>query len=339
MGILDNLKEKSKWSSLKYLGGYPAKNIAFYCGIRKEQYNIIIYNINTLQPEITIPKENILNLEVRQASLRQDRRIIIKIKHDGMDIELMFSALDVEKAYSTIVTAINTETITSIVPTDIKTESENNPDKEEKFYDKTWFMWVMMLTITPIGIYLLWKHKRYSKNARVALSIFFAIIFLFAVKDVNKNNMKDTNGVPQQTQEQKQEETKKDEKPDIDTMSIGDYIKSTDSNIKEVTDSLDITGYILIKYKLNSESSSAIAFNICPVLKNLQKHKDYAKVKKVGIMVMADFTNVYGENSEAKSLFFDVSKEELDKINWDNFNTKNIYKISTDLWKHRSIKD
>lgn len=345
MGILDNLKEKSKWSGLQYIGGYPNKNKKFYCALRKEKEDIIVYDINNSNIEMTIPKENILNLEIRQASLRQDRRIIVKIKHNGMDIELMFSALDVEKAYSAIITAINTETTTSIVPTDIKAENEKDPNenypyKEKPFYSKEWFMWVMLIFFAPVGIILLWRYKRFTVKPRIVITLASLVFFIF-MWNTNRNETakQNANATSTTQQEVKKDEPKKEEKPDINSMPISDYIKSTDSNIKEVTDSLDITGYILIKYKLNSEKSSAIAFNICPVLKNLQKHKDYAKVKKVGIMVIADLTDVYGKTSEEKTLSFDVSKEELDKINWDNFDTKNIYNISTDLWKHRLIKD
>ncbi len=52
---------------------------------------------------------------------------------------------------------------------------------KQKFYDKTWFMWVMLFFITPIGIFLLWKNKRYHNVVRIALSIFFGFMFLVII--------------------------------------------------------------------------------------------------------------------------------------------------------------
>src|SRR3712207_5004751 len=57
-----------------------------------------------------------------------------------------------------------------------------------KFYNKTWFMWVTLIFVAPVGIFLMWKNKRYDKPARIALSLVFALIFIIAVapKEDNK---------------------------------------------------------------------------------------------------------------------------------------------------------
>ncbi|NEZ47779.1 MerC domain-containing protein, partial [Clostridium niameyense] len=46
-----------------------------------------------------------------------------------------------------------------------------------KFYNKTWFMWLTLIFVAPVGIFLMWKNKRYHKIVRVALSGFFGLIF------------------------------------------------------------------------------------------------------------------------------------------------------------------
>lgn len=52
---------------------------------------------------------------------------------------------------------------------------------EEKFYAKSWFMWVMLIFIAPVGIFLMWKfHPEMKKNTKIILTIVFALIFLFA---------------------------------------------------------------------------------------------------------------------------------------------------------------
>lgn len=195
-------------------------------------------------------------------------------------------------------------------------------------------MWLMLIFLAPVGVFLLWKKEKYNKNTKIVLSVISIIIFIIG----GINNFKTNEEVTKPTVAgQKQEETKKEKS--MNDMTIDEYIKGTSTSIVEVTNSIDNTGYILVKDKFDSNNSKTIAFEICQVLKNLQKHKDYSKVKKVGIMIMADFTDTYGKKTEAKSLSMDISKEELDKINWDNFDYKNIYKLSSDLWVHPDIKD
>lgn len=51
---------------------------------------------------------------------------------------------------------------------------------EKKFYEKSWFMWIMLLLITPVGIFLMWKyHPEMKKNTKIILTVVFALIFLF----------------------------------------------------------------------------------------------------------------------------------------------------------------
>ncbi len=53
--------------------------------------------------------------------------------------------------------------------------------KKIKFYQKTWFLWVMLIFFTPVGIALLWIQNRYKKNARIILSIVFSLYFVLVL--------------------------------------------------------------------------------------------------------------------------------------------------------------
>ncbi len=66
----------------------------------------------------------------------------------------------------------------------------------DKFYNKNWFMWVMLLVFAPVGIYLMWKHNRFKKGARIGLSILFMFIFIaIMVPDVDKTETDENNTV------------------------------------------------------------------------------------------------------------------------------------------------
>lgn len=52
---------------------------------------------------------------------------------------------------------------------------------EEKWYNKAWFMWITLICFSPVGIYLMWKNKKFSSRTRKVLTGIFAIWFLFVV--------------------------------------------------------------------------------------------------------------------------------------------------------------
>ena len=34
----------------------------------------------------------------------------------------------------------------------------------QKFYEKDWFLWASLILFAPVGIFLLWKNKKFNKN-------------------------------------------------------------------------------------------------------------------------------------------------------------------------------
>lgn len=59
----------------------------------------------------------------------------------------------------------------------------------EKFYNRDWFLWLTLIFFAPVGIFLLWKRRRFNTFARVALTAFFGIIFLSAYSIGGTRNM------------------------------------------------------------------------------------------------------------------------------------------------------
>jgi len=50
--------------------------------------------------------------------------------------------------------------------------------RHKKFFQKQWFMWLTLIFFAPVGIFLMWKHKRFAKIPRTALTVIFAFIFV-----------------------------------------------------------------------------------------------------------------------------------------------------------------
>jgi penicillin-binding protein 2 len=64
----------------------------------------------------------------------------------------------------------------------------------QKFYEKTWFMWVMLIFFAPIGIFLMYQYKRFNPTARLILSIFSGLVFISIIATNNISNNVETNG-------------------------------------------------------------------------------------------------------------------------------------------------
>lgn len=78
---------------------------------------------------------------------------------------------------------------------DIQNASLNNINKHSKdsipLCHRKWFIWIMLIFITPIGIPLLWLYSGYKKVPKIIFSLLFAFIFICAV--ISPNNTKHKN--------------------------------------------------------------------------------------------------------------------------------------------------
>lgn len=55
----------------------------------------------------------------------------------------------------------------------------NATNSKSKFYEQTWFMWIMLIFFAPVGIFFMWKfHPEMKKNTKVILTVIFAILFI-----------------------------------------------------------------------------------------------------------------------------------------------------------------
>jgi hypothetical protein len=85
----------------------------------------------------------------------------------------------------------------------------------KKIYQKSWFMWLMLIFVTPVGVFLLWKNSGFSSKAKMALSVAFSIWFVFMFittqSDSNKTDNMAINNETAIENEQLEEETAEEE--------------------------------------------------------------------------------------------------------------------------------
>jgi hypothetical protein len=65
-----------------------------------------------------------------------------------------------------------------------------------KFYKATWFMWVMLLVISPVGIFLMWQKRLYTPQTRGVLSAIFGIYFIVMMVVANQDSSKEVTAEP-----------------------------------------------------------------------------------------------------------------------------------------------
>ena len=51
-------------------------------------------------------------------------------------------------------------------------------DDYMKFYQKNWFMWLMLIFVTPAGLFLMWRNKKFNKPIRIIFTCILSFWFL-----------------------------------------------------------------------------------------------------------------------------------------------------------------
>lgn len=57
----------------------------------------------------------------------------------------------------------------------------------EKLYDNVFFMWVMLFTVTPIGIILMWRNSTFKKFKKIRATLIFSMLYIGAVLQIISN--------------------------------------------------------------------------------------------------------------------------------------------------------
>lgn len=55
---------------------------------------------------------------------------------------------------------------------------QNEDKQSKKFYDKTWFMWLMLFIFGPVGIFLLWKKSKIGIIGKILITFISLLFFI-----------------------------------------------------------------------------------------------------------------------------------------------------------------
>ena len=96
-----------------------------------------------------------------------------------------------------MVTVIYQDTNTMPLNNTNELKKDNIADKQIKFYEKNSFMWLTLVLFAPVGIFLMWKNKKFSRTTRKVISGIFALWFIFVAIGKSSNN--NSNGAENKT--------------------------------------------------------------------------------------------------------------------------------------------
>lgn len=197
-------------------------------------------------------------------------------------------------------------------------------DKNNKFYNKDWFMWLTLILFPPVGIYLLYKHKKYDKPARIALSIIFVFFFIIFAPIREKESEQTNNANKTETVDVKTESKKPKEDNIIVNSDLSIIKEMKKDNDKIIVDTIDDS----IETDKNKQFIT-FRMTMLDVIKQLKNKNEEYKILEI---------NRYKDDKKIFTIIF--NKNNIDKIkDDDNFMTVTNYAEKIDGYKIEEEKE
>lgn len=222
---------------------------------------------------------------------------------------------------------------------------ENN-----KFYNQSWFLWIMLIFIAPIGIALLWfndSHKnKFNIKTKKMLSIIFGLFFIFSMiaskfnqndvtPNVSINNETNTENINNETDT----ESTINEGDLSDTEKFNLLINKnfTNPKIEESNDELYI--YMDLKNNLTTSLKKSNYYtDLFNFSKEIQGNSYLNKFKSICFVAITSFMNDFGEEKPENIFITDLTIKNLNKINFNNIDKDNFEKIISKTYEHKNFR-
>ena len=213
-------------------------------------------------------------------------------------------------------------------------------------FEATWFTVFMLIFFFPAGLFLMFKYKKFNKKARGIITGGCALIVLvatFGPSTVEPNdNLTATNITTTEAAttdlEEEEIETEKTTKEIIE-----DAIPTTIKNLEKINyvemvgDSQPVV--FILKMSDNLSKNFMLKGAYMDAKDIIQAvHKVVGdKITSYQFVFNFPLVDVYGNEEDGKVLSFDMSKETVEKINWDNITTDNLMTLSENVFIHPDL--
>lgn len=236
-------------------------------------------------------------------------------------------------------------------------------NQEETTTQKTWFIVLTLFLFFPIGLFFMWKHKKFNMAVRVIISAFFGIAILAnfgteeleaeeePVKEEKPVEKEESPKKEDKKEEPKKEEPKKEEKKEpkkektpkeelkeaMEGITLGE-LKSFDGNFDEEPFNIEVE--FIGKENLTSNMTvSSLKIAILDAVYIVKESK--YDVDNISINSQLPLTDKYGNTENDYVIRSEFTKETIDKLSDEqmSINTDNLDSIADVWWEHPAIRD
>ncbi len=158
------------------------------------------------------------------------------------------------------------------------------------FYSQTWFIVLMMFCCCfPVGLFLMWKYKKFNKPVRIIITIFFAICFVVGITSgkTTSTTSESTTAYETSSEENPSEETVPEETTVVDNKEAA---SAADKEVTDIIASAESDYNKLVTLISSGNASDLSLYDAAKVVKsNLGTYSiNVGRVKCDGIK---DYTN------------------------------------------------
>lgn len=201
---------------------------------------------------------------------------------------------------------------------------DNAPIEQEKesIFSKTWFIILMTFCcFFPVGLFLMWKYKKFNKPIRIVITAFFAIGLVVAIGgNANSSNKASSNNTQVETAQSKVDESKEintseseaatvdnREKASEADKQIYDIMMSAESDYNKLAQIMSADGVSMVDLydaSKTAESNFIIYGNNINTVEcdGIKEYKKAAKDYILNMQVIASSTKKYVDKQNIKDL-------------------------------------
>ncbi len=207
---------------------------------------------------------------------------------------------------------------------------------KEKLYEKNWFIVLMLIFIFPLGLFLMWRYKKWNKQARWIITCAFALMVVIGYtsddapvedKEIEPQNheekSKSTEEAPATKSNDSTSSDKKNDEPKKTLTPEKELAKNIKNNVgKEHYGSVTYQGGNLVVNIKNFDGFSRKGMikngnrSIVEVLKEIKKSE--IEPQAVTVNVMQDVTTSELKDAQANFIHSEWDMDVINRLNSEN---------------------
>lgn len=216
---------------------------------------------------------------------------------------------------------------------------------ENNLLKATWFTVFMLIFFFPIGLFLMFKYKKFNKVSRGVITgvcAFIVLVPIFNSSNTKSNSSINSNTATPEMTTDLNKDTIQTEKTTKEL--IEDAIPTTIKNLEKINyvEMIDDSQPVVFILKMNDNLSKNFMLkgaylNAKDIIKSVYTVAG-DKITSYQFVFNFPLVDMYGNEEDGKVLSFDMSKETVEKINWDNITTDNLIALSENVFMHPDLK-